>query len=371
MTNNQEVEISEIKPRLKTGAIVTAINHTEPQSHFIGHAAAGIQISHPCAGAILANFNGALTCFEISIKTGAPFEIVNQICDELTAANLIDHVAKPIVLADRFHSEKENRKTFSQDQSKDMAYQQLQLRIAPELGQITWQSGIIDAGVTTLGNRQNVAIDICGDDRLAISVLTILLASGFSQTTLALSNLQRDITASDLGTGVFAISDLGSNLNKRIMEIARNFSLFPISKNTDPQRFLTIIFGAPDPAKISALLSSNLPHLFISALDATTMRIGPIVIPGKSPCFRCLELSQLEQSSLLIQINQARSFAAAQQLNIAATAEVAGMVTQSVLNFLDTGFSELIGAQVLFDTSRPCNPQHIAYSFNPACGCAW
>ena len=231
MTTNSAIEISEIKPRLKTGAIVTAISNTKPQSHFIGHASSGIQISHPGAAAILANFTGSLTCFEISIRTGAPFEVVTKICNELVAANLIDQVAKPIVLTDRFHSEKTNRKTFSQDQSQDVAYLQLQERIAPELGQITWQSGIIDAGVTTLSSRQNVAIDICGDDRLATSLLTILLASGVSQTTLALSNLQRDVTAQDLGTGVFAINDMGINLNNRICEIARDFSLFPISKN--------------------------------------------------------------------------------------------------------------------------------------------
>ena len=82
---NAEVENAEIKPRLKTGAIVTAINDSDPQSHFIGHCAAGIQISHPGTGAILANFNGALTCLEISVKTGAPFEVVTKICEELAS----------------------------------------------------------------------------------------------------------------------------------------------------------------------------------------------------------------------------------------------------------------------------------------------
>ena len=371
MLNSTNLEITEIKPRLKTGAIVTAINNTQPQSHFIGRASAGIQINHPGAAAILTHFTGARTCFEISIRTGAPFEVVTKICDELAAANLIDQVAKPIVLADRFHSEKANRKTFSQDQSQDVAFQQLQERIAPELGQITWQTGIIDAGVTTLSCRQNIAVDICGDNRLAISLLTILLASGVSQTNLALSNIPRNISASDLGTGVFSISDLGTNLAKRISEIARDYSLFPISKSAITEKTLTIIFGAADPAKINTLLSSNLPHLFISALDATSIHIGPLVIPGQSPCLRCIELSQLEQSPLLNQINRARAFAPLQQLNTAATAEVAGLIAQSILNYLDTGISELIGTQILFDTAHPCNPQHIAYAINPACGCAW
>jgi hypothetical protein len=216
-----------------------------------------------------------------------------------------------------------------------------------------------------------IAVDICGDDRLAVSLLTILLASGVSQTTLALSNVQRNIAAEDLGTGVFAISDLDTNLVNRISEIARDFALFPISKNPTTTSCLTIIFGAPDPAKINTLLSSNLPHLFVSALDATTLRVGPLVIPGRTPCNRCIELDQLEQSSLLNQINQARLFTQPQQLNIAATAQIAGMIAQSVLNYLDTGFSELIGTQILVDTARPCNPQHIAYAINPACGCAW
>jgi len=371
MTTKPAIQRTEIKPRLKSGAIVTAVTGSNPPAYFIGHASAGIQISHPGAAAILGNLIGLLTCFEISLRTGAPLEVVTKICDELIAANLIDQVAKSIVLADRFHSEKTNRKTYLQDQSQDVAFQQLQQRISPELGQITWQTGTIDAGVTTLSNRQNVAIDICGDDRVAISLLSILLASGISQTTLALSNVQRDINASDLGSGIFAISDLGTNLTNRITEIARDFALFPISKNATANRFLTIIFGAPDPAKINTLLCSNLPHLFISSLDATTMRIGPLVIPGNSPCFRCIELDQAEQAPLLNQINQARNFAPVNQLNIAATSLVAGMIAQCVLNYFDTGISELIGTQILLDTAKACNPQHIAYAINPACGCNW
>lgn len=360
-----------VKPRLKAGAIITAINQTDPQSHYIGHAAAGIQVSHPGIVAILENFNGASTCLEISVKTGAPFEVVIKIFEELSAANLIDEVSKPILLADRFHSEKENRKSFSQDQSKDIAYQQLQIQVAPELGQITWQSGIVDAGVTTLSARQNVAIDICGDDRLAISLLTILLSSGLSNAKLAMSNLPREIGARDLGNGVFQISDLGINLANRMNQISKSFSLFPIPKISSCEKSLTVIFGAPDQAKINTLLSSNLPHIFISSVDATSIRVGPLVIPGKSPCFRCLELSQREQSPLLNLIDMARSFAPTRQLNVAATAQVAGMVAQSILNFLDTGISELIGTQILLDTTQPCNPQHIVYSINPACGCAW
>lgn len=366
-----EVKEVEIKPRLKAGAIVTAISNSNPQSHFIGHSSAGVQISHPGAAAILANFNGALTCLEISMRTGAPFEVVTKICQELSAANLIDQISNPIILADRFHSDKENRKSFTKDQSQDAAYQQLQERIAPELGQITWQSGIIDAGVTTLSQRQNIAVDVCGDDRVATLVLALLLGSGVSQSTFALSNLEREINISDLGTGVFSISDLGLNLRNRTAELSRTTSLFPISKSASTEKFLTIIFGAPDPAKINALLTSNLPHLFISALDATAIRIGPLVIPGKSPCFRCLELSQFDQSPLLSQIHQARTFAPISQLNVASATLVAGMIAQSVLNYLDTGLSELIGSQIIIDTGQPCNPQHIAYSINPACGCAW
>jgi hypothetical protein len=60
-----------------------------------------------------------------------------------------------------------------------------------------------------------------------------------------------------------------------------------------------------------------------------------------------------------------------QQLNIAATTQFAGLIAQCILNYLDTGVSELIGTQILLDTARPCNPQHIAYAINPACGCSW
>lgn len=361
----------EIKPRLKSGALLTAISGSQPPSYYVGHSNFGIEVNHPGTLAIISLFNGTLNCLEISQKTGAPLNVVSEICEQLIATNLIDQVIRPIVLADRFHSEKENRKSHSKDQSKDVAYQQLQLRVVSELGQITWQSGIIDAGVTTLSERQNVAIDICGDDRLAVSLLTILLASGVPQTTLALSNVMRDIGPADLGTGIFEISDIGTNLTKRVAEILRKYSLFPITKNGYTSRYLTIIFGEPDPVKISTLLSSNLPHLFVSSLSATTVRIGPLVIPGQSPCFRCYELNQRENFPLLNQINQARSFAPRQQLNVAASNQLAGTIAQLVLNYLDTGLSELIGTQIAIDTAHPCNPEHITFAINPACGCSW
>jgi hypothetical protein len=360
-----------IKPRLKSGALITALSGTQPQSYYIGHLNFGIEVSHPGTSAIIENFTGQLNCLEISAKTGAPFAVVLEICEQLVAANLIDQVSKPIVLSDRYHSEKENRRSHLKDQSKDVAYQQLQKRVSSELGQITWQSGIVDAGVNTLSTRQNIAIDICGDDRVAISLLTILLASGVAQTTLAISNIAREITPSDLGNGVFKISDLGSNLTNRIIDLSHEYSLFPIPKNSNATRALTIIFGAPDPVKISALLSADLPHLFISSLSATTVKIGPLVIPGKSPCYRCLELTQQENFPLLNQINQALSFAPLQQLNIAASHQLAGTIAQLILNFLDTGISELIGTQILYDSAHPCNPDHIAYAINPSCGCTW
>ncbi|CAB4741040.1 unannotated protein [freshwater metagenome] len=42
-------------------------------------------------------------------------------------------------------------------------------------------------------------------------------------------------------------------------------------------------------------MSEEIPHLAISNLIENKITIGPIVIPGKSPCLNCLDLWRIEQ----------------------------------------------------------------------------
>lgn len=51
-----------------------------------------------------------------------------------------------------------------------------------------------------------------------------------------------------------------------------------------------------DPVEIDALARAGTAHLLLT-LDATHAQVGPLVIPGRSPCLRCLDLTNTDDDA--------------------------------------------------------------------------
>ncbi|MEI9906527.1 MAG: hypothetical protein WDO06_00220 [Actinomycetota bacterium] len=184
------------------------------------------------------------------------------------------------------------------------AHQQLQMKLQPELSFSTWQEGVLDGGVALVAGRRSVNVEIFGSSRIAILLYGILLASGFSQTTIHIKSA-RTVSDLDLSAGFLRPADVGLPINSRLTEVTKELSLFPnftshkgsmegegqVKKEGRVERIALAIGKAPSEL-IQQWMSQGVPHLIIDAPDGPSLTVGPLVIPGKTPCLRCVAMSK-------------------------------------------------------------------------------
>jgi len=341
----------------------------------------GIEIIHSKARSIIEHFTGVLSCDEIASALGIPISTIDSIIKELLDANFLDTQRNSIKLNNRFQSSIASRAVHTQDQSNDAAYSQLQKRLAPELSQATWIKGVRDGGVDLMTSRQNYGVEIIGNSRTATLLYSILLASGVTNTRISLSASYKHPTVvySDLGSGSLRTTDLGLNFKKRIEELSREWSLFPVAssyalaqrgapKPVLPEKNLRIICDSFDSQYVEHLLKDGHDHLFIGRSPGHAATIGPFVQPGNSPCRRCLSLIEAER----IGVQQlSKPLSTSDELPIAIVHQVAALAAHAALKFIDTGESELLAAQLIVDFLDALNPRLQRFPHHPGCSCLW
>jgi bacteriocin biosynthesis cyclodehydratase domain-containing protein len=99
---------------------------------------------------------------------------------------------------------------------------------------------------------------------------------------------------------------------------------------------LAVLIGTPDPELAARLMRERTPHLAASASEAIGV-VGPLVIPGKSACLRCLDLARTDRDPawplILAQLAGRQPDPAA--CDAALAAAVAAQVTAQALAFID------------------------------------
>jgi len=364
------IDLSLIRPRLKRGAIVLSLSDSliEGNRVFVGCNGSGIECEALCINSIIAAFDGKKSAQEIAEALAINVEIVCEVIGQLLSAGLIDYLVTPIVAPGRFKE---------QDQSADAGYIQLQSKITPELSATTWIPGVNDGGVEVLTNRRLALIEISGENRVATQLYGLLLASGVTQTKMA-STSRRDrarIGSQDMCAGLLTSGDVGSNFQHTLEDKARELALFP-SKDKSvaediPEVFLKIFIGNGHEALIAQSMSEDEIHLIVAAPDGPSLDVGPLVIPGKSACSRCVTLARSDQHSLSREIDIFRSTHTELEIPVAIAHFVAAQIASEILRFIDTKKSVLISTRVRTNSLDVCNPQHIRFARHPLCGCSW
>ena len=370
-----------IFPRLKNGIFISTPAEKEEKSITVATSFYGIEIIHSNARSIIEHFTGVLSCDEIASALDIPISTIDSIIKELLDANFLDTQRNSIKLNNRFQSSIASRAAHTQDQSNDAAYSQLQKRLAPELSQATWIKGVRDGGVDLMTSRQNYGVEIIGNSRTATLLYSILLASGVTNTRISLSASYKHPTVvySDLGSGSLRTTDLGLNFKKRVEELSREWSLFPVAssyalaqrgapKPVLPEKNLRIICDSFDSQYVEHLLKDGHDHLFIGRSPGHAATIGPFVQPGNSPCRRCLSLIEAER----IGVQQlSKPLSTSDELPIAIVHQVAALAAHAALKFIDTGESELLAAQLIVDFLDALNPRLQRFPHHPGCSCLW
>jgi hypothetical protein len=156
-----------------------------------------------------------------------------------------------------------------------------------------------------IGLRREFSIIIYGRNRLALSLFAVLQASGFALIKLTdrVGSVSHDSAVQIEPSDVCGLAIRGSDVGLRkalvLADLARNSQLFPAGDLALPAfpviPDLIISTESVPQETMQNWLSENIVHLLISNLIENKIVIGPIVIPGKTPCLNCLNLWRSEQ----------------------------------------------------------------------------
>jgi bacteriocin biosynthesis cyclodehydratase domain-containing protein len=360
-----------------------------PGEYFLGTSSRAIRIYTSEQKIIAEHLARGVDEHDIARIAGVSPIAIHNLMTELAHQSLIDLTQGSITLADRFISKLDGRAQKNSKPQHDGAYIQLQNRISPELEQSTWIDGVTDGGISVLSGRQSYLIEISGSSRVATLLYMLLLASGFTQVRFTQAARGRDAAIGDLDIAVDGMTSahFGFSFTKKREELRREYSLFPLDKSANyldeaSTPDLVIACGDIDPEKLALWMSYGQTFITIPHPTGGRAEIGPIVIPGKTPCLRCAQLSEREQSGVTDQ-RTLREESSHEYPQIAAHA-IAAMAASKVVALCDertvkdsesTNFSQLspehFGKITVVDYQSLTEPQVVAITRHPLCGCAF
>lgn len=345
-------QITDIHPRLKIGA--------RPRVHTrLSDISSQVE-------PILTFLDGNHDIDDISQRSGLPPSRVEWLIHELHQAALIDIRESSLVVRDHQMTKVQARAMRSKRSVPDARFRQLQKRVTPELALITWRDGVDDGGVEMLSARQRYEVEVTGISRMLPSVLAILRSSGVTQSHVVITarNERDTIDVDDLAAGIFDITDIGGQYFARLNERLKSHSLFGAADEQENQAFLRIHFGTPSLEQSAQWAQHGEPYLIVREPSAGEISIGPLVLPHMTACHRCADVALRENGEY-------REALSGYDIPVAQSHLVAGFIADQILRFIDTGISEIVGAEITLDFLSPLHLRRREIPRHPLCGCSF
>ena len=218
----------------------------------------------------------------------------------------------------------------------------VEVRRVPDLLSLSLLHREPGAAVRIMGARENAAVEVLGAGRVGASVAMLLTAAGVGQLDISDNGPVRQ---ADVAPG--GIRSLGSRQVSRA-DAARALlstgapTAYPSRRPeraaaTSPALAILAPTGSMLPPEWLAAVRHR-PHLPV-VIRETTAIIGPLVLPGRSPCLRCVELNRGDRDptwpALAAQlIGQGHGV---EPCDIALASAAASIVALHVLAWIDNG----------------------------------
>ena len=265
-------------------------------------------------------------------------------------------------------------------------------RLAPDAA--TWSVVHHDAGDGwhLLAERSRRTVEIRGGGRTGLTLASTLAAAGVGAVRVRAGALT---SPGDVAPGGARPHDVGVPLQDAAHRaIARALGREPSAADgsdpapgpaadagagggADPARADLVVLldrGAADASRADQLLAQDVPHLSVVVRE-TSIVVGPLVLPGRGPCLRCLDLHRSERDRqwplVLAQLVSSEAALAAPREETASAQLAAGLAALQVLGQLDgLQAPSSIGATLEIElpdglVSRRPWPAHAS------CGCHW
>jgi bacteriocin biosynthesis cyclodehydratase domain-containing protein len=175
-------------------------------------------------------------------------------------------------------------------------------RVGPNAPRLTpdaavWSVVHADAGDgwELLAARAQRVVEIRGAGRTGAALATALAAAGVGQVDLI---DDRPVAVADVGPAGAVLSDVGSSASAAVLRAQRALSgpepPLAAAPASGPDLAVLVHGSAADSTEAAALVSAGLPHLAVVVRERGVL-VGPLVLPGRSPCLRCLDLQRADR----------------------------------------------------------------------------
>jgi bacteriocin biosynthesis cyclodehydratase domain-containing protein len=173
-------------------------------------------------------------------------------------------------------------------------------RDAPRLGPdaAVWSVVHDDAGDgwELLAARADRVVEIRGAGRTGTALATSLASAGVGQVDLV---DERPVAPADVGPAGAARSDVGGPAHRAVLRAETALrgphgALPTAAPASGPDLAVLVHESAADSTEAAALVRAGLPHLAVVVRERGVL-VGPLVLPGRSPCLRCLDLQRADR----------------------------------------------------------------------------
>lgn len=230
-------------------------------------------------------------------------------------------------------------------------------QLRPDLASLSVTSPEPGGGLRRLSARRHARVRVRGAGRVGATLAATLSAAGVGHVEVVDGGC---VEPWDTAPGGVDVTERGQRREKAGRRAVRRASPWALRQSPPPASdgFDLVVIAprdgleayAPDPATAEPLLSTGTPHLYAGVIEGTGV-VGPLVLPGDSPCADCLMRGwAAREPSWPLMVAQWRSprRSGVPACDIALATLVAGVTAAHVLGFLDDGALCTAGARLRF-----------------------
>ena len=160
-------------------------------------------------------------------------------------------------------------------------------RLSPDLGSLALLRR--DGGLPAAEHRQGARVLVLGGGRVGAPLAALLAAAGTGAVELV---DEAAVRPQDAGIGGHGLGDVGRRRSEAAGE-----RLHAASPSVQPVREPDLVVLAPVRCELldaaREQLPAGVPHLLAEVRDTVGV-VGPLVLPGRSACLRCVDLTRTD-----------------------------------------------------------------------------
>ena len=344
MRRSRDLENGNLRLRLKSGVSLTP----RGEGFALGLPTRALLLTEGLHIQIVRSFNGEFGTHEIARALLCEVAQVNSLAFQIIDEGFADELASPL-----------------STKSLDLSESIIAARMGSELSLISHRPGRSDGGSEEFNSRESATILISGENRLARHLLVALQASGFSQARLISRGHQNPrINGGDLCGVVVRSGDIGKLRDEFTAELIRGSAISRSQLLAKPNPDLIISTIPVEWDYVQRWMSEGSTHLHINQLVGPEIEVGPLVVPGSTPCLRCVALTKRENG--VSELHQSSR----SEVPSAVGSYIAGLIALCVAEYFATGQSPLRASSRWYDLLDPLRPPEVSHwNFHPLCGC--